>query len=148
MLPFMACSSSSSSTTDPGDGSSHHSTEQTIAATVECTPLYNTLPTTVKVCVTIDNLVDSPRVVDGKIDLWLGGGSPYYNWRFRAVSLAASGTWNQCWNNQVDDLQTLEEKNIVRLTVVDVTPPPYNQPPYPPSGATATDVTWFWGDRP
>ncbi len=147
MLPFVACNSGGS-TTDPGDESHSQEAVQTIDATITCTPLYNTLPTTVNICVTIENLVDSPRTVDGHIDLLLGSGEPLYEWRIRAVALPPLGSWEQCWNNQVLDLQSLEEKNIARLRVVDVTPPPYNQPPYPPSGSTAQDVCFFWGESP
>ncbi len=79
---------------------------------------------------------------------WLGRGDPLYEWRFRAIKLPPNGTWDRCWNNEMTDLQTLEDKNIVRLHVVDVTPPPFNQPPYPPSGYVVEDVCFFWGINP
>jgi hypothetical protein len=120
----------------------------TSAATITCDPQYKLLPTTVKTCVIIENLVNSPRTVDGQIDLLLGGGEVIYEWRFRVVDVEPSGTSYQCWNNQLWDLPSFEEKNIARLRVVDVTPPPYNQPPYPPSGATAEDTCFFWGIGP
>jgi hypothetical protein len=148
VLPVAGCHESSSAT-DPGDGSNHHAEVQTIDAEIDCTPLYNTLPATVKICVDVRNLVDSPRVVDGRIDLWLGqGGSSVDNWRFREVEIEPNGSWQQCWNNHTLDLESLEEKNIARLRVMDVTPPPYNQPPYPPSGFVAEDFCFFWGERP
>jgi hypothetical protein len=148
LLPSTACNSSSSSATDPGDESHSQEAVQTIGATVTCDPQFNTLPATVNICVDIINLVDSPRTVDGRIDVWLGNGDPLYEWRFRAIKLPPNGTWDRCWNNEMTDLQTLKDKNIVRLHVVDVTPPPFNQPPYPPSGYVVEDVCFFWGINP
>jgi hypothetical protein len=147
LFPSVACSSGRSAT-DPGDESGGQEAVQTIDATLTGTPLYDTLPTTVKMCVTIKNLVDCPRTVDGRIDLWLGGGVPLYEWRIQAVEVAPLGTWQRCWTNELMDLQSLEGKNVARLTVVDVTPPPFNQPPYPPAGSTAQDVCFFWGVSP
>lgn len=148
IFPLAACSSSGSST-DPGDGdrSDSQETVQTFDAVITCNPLNNTLPATVKTCVNICNLVDSPRTVDGRIDIWLGGGTPLHEWRFRAVELAPWETWDNCWNNQLQNLQSLEDKNIARLRVVDVTPPPFNQPPYPPSGYVVEDTCFFWSVR-
>lgn len=148
VLPTIACNSGSS-TTDPGGESHSQEAVQTFGATITCDQQYETLPASVKICVCIQNLVDSPRTIDGRIDLWFGGGEvPLYEWRFREVDLAPSGTWDHCWNNQLLDLTSLEEKNIARLRAVDVTPPPYNQPPYPPSGYVVEDVCIFWGSRP
>jgi hypothetical protein len=147
LLTSIACDSSSSST-EPGDRSDSQAVVPTISATVTCDPQNNTLPATIKTCVSIQNLVDSPRIVDGRIDLWLGGGAPLYEWRFQAVELSPMGSWNRCWNNELRDLQSLEDQNIARLTVVDVTPPPFNQPPYPPSGFVVEDTCFFWGIQP
>jgi hypothetical protein len=147
VLLILCCHSSPTSTEDEGQSGSS-STVQTISAAISCTPEYNVLPTSIKTCVTIRNLVDSPRTVDGTIDLLLGSGEPLHSWRVQNVTIEPNGRWDRCWVNEAFDLQSLDGKNIARLLVVDVTPPPYNQPPHPPAGSTAEATCFFWGLQP
>ena len=147
VLLVLSCHSSPTSTEGNGESGSSEAV-QTIAAEISCTPQFNVLPTSIKTCVTIRNLVDSPRTVDGTIDLLLGSGEPLYSWRVQNVVIEPNGRWDRCWVNEAFDLQSLEGKNIARLRAVDVTPPPYNQPPYPPAGSTAEATCFFWGMQP
>jgi len=147
VLLSAGCYSSPTSTETEGRDDSTEAV-QTIEAKIVCTPQVTTLPATVKSCVTITSLVDSPRTVDGRIDLLYGGGMQVQNWRFLAVELDPFSSWDRCWTNEIPDFQSLVDKNIARLRVVDVTPPPYNQPPYPPSGSTAESVCYFWAVLP
>ena len=43
------------------------------------------------------------------------------------------------WNQSLPDLQTLIGSNLFRILAEDVTPAPFNQPPYPASGDSAKD---------
>ena len=147
VLLITACHSSPTSTDDGGESGSSAAV-QTIAAEISCSPEYNALPASIKTCVTIRNLVDSPRTVDGTIDLLLGSGEPLYSWRVQNVTIEPNGQWDRCWVNEAFDLPSLDGKNIARLQVVDVTPPPFNQPPHPPAGSTAEATTFFWGVQP
>jgi hypothetical protein len=52
------------------------------------------------------------------------------------------------WNQSIPALATLIGTNMFTLSAADVTPAPYNQPPYPASGDVASDVCSVVGIAP
>ena len=54
---------------------------------------------------------------------------------------AAPGeVFSTSWNQNLPGLTTLVGDNVFTIISEDVTPAPYNQPPFAPSGDTATDA--------
>ena len=66
------------------------------------------------------------------------GGGYFPNWRAGYTNIAAGSSYISSWNQNIPALGMLIGDNIFSLAVEDVTPSPYNQPPYPPSGDTGT----------
>jgi hypothetical protein len=52
------------------------------------------------------------------------------------------------WNQNLPALSSLVGDNTFELVAEDVTPSPYNQPPYPPAGDTDTDICTATGIAP
>ena len=73
------------------------------------------------------------------INIVVGNGTPYTNWRTGWTNLDPGETYSTIWNQNLPALGTLVGNNVFTLIGEDVTPPPYNQPPYAASGDTAID---------
>jgi len=109
----------------------------TITVSITCNPSSGTLPFTTQMTVTLQNLYpDQIRRVAGRINLLLANDSYISNWRAGYTNIAGGETYTSCWNTSLPTLGSLVGENTFRLTAEDVTPAPYNQPPYPPSGST------------
>jgi len=81
------------------------------------------------------NLYDEQiRRLAGRIDVTLGNGTFYANWRNGFTNLTPQSAHTIQWNQFFPPLPSVAGHNIFTLTVEDVTPSPYNQPPYPAAG--------------
>ncbi len=80
--------------------------------------------------------------------LALAGGGFYSNWRAGFTNVAAGDRYISFWNQSIPALGTLVGDNIFTLVCEDVTPAPYNQPPYPPAGDAATATCAVTGIAP
>jgi glucose/arabinose dehydrogenase len=115
-------------------------TAATVAATLDCQPASGTVPFSTVMSVSLDNLYPGQaRRIAGRIDAALGGGASYSNWRSGFTNVAAGGSYLASWNQQFPALAPLLGTNSFQLLAEDVTPAPYNQPPYPPAGDSASD---------
>jgi hypothetical protein len=112
--------------------------EETVAAAITCLPGSGTLPFASWFQVQIDNLTGNFRQVGARMDVMLGNGTGYSNWRAGNTVLAAGENFTTSWNQQFPALTALVGDNVFTLVLEDVTPVPYNQPPYAPSGDTDT----------
>lgn len=68
----------------------------------------------------------------------LADGSSVTGWRAGWSNVAAGGQFLAGWDQDIPALSSLAGINTFTLTTVDVTPAPWNQPPYPASGDEAT----------
>ncbi len=75
-------------------------------------------------------------------------GGFYSNWKAGHTVLDAAETMDITWNQVIPALQPVLGDNLFTLVAEDITPAPYNQPPYPPSGDTATDGAMVTGFVP
>lgn len=76
-------------------------------------------------------------------------GGPYYpNWRTGTATITPDVDTLEIWNMVLPDSWSMVGENQLLLRLVDITPPPYNLPPYQPSGGTATDTFIFTGIEP
>ncbi len=121
----------------------------TIAAGLTCLPSSGTLPFGTTMTVTLDNLyTGQSRRISGRLDAALAGGQSYTSWRAGFTNVAAGGSFVTSWNQNLPALGTLVGSNVFSLVAEDVTPAPYNQPPYPPAGDTAGDACTVTGAAP
>jgi hypothetical protein len=73
-------------------------------------------------------------------------GGPYYpNWRTGTATITPDVDTLEIWNMVLPDSWSMVGENQLLLRLVDITPPPYNLPPYQPSGGTAIDTFIFTG---
>jgi len=76
--------------------------------------------------------------IAGGINVEIANGNNYGNWRAGWTNVAAGDSFVTSWQQTIPALGSAIGTNICTLEAVDVTPTPYNQPPYPPSGDSAT----------
>jgi len=108
----------------------------TVETSFACTPDNGTLPFASQFCVGLINLTDENRRVAAAIDVLLPNATQYPNWRAGWTNLSPSESYNSCWNQNFPGLGTLVGLTTFTLTGMDVTPAPYNQPPFASSGDT------------
>ncbi len=121
----------------------------TVAAGLTCQPASGTLPFATTMTAVLDNLyAQQVRRIAGRIDLDLAGGQHYSNWRSGWTNIDAGGSYATSWNQALPALGRLVGPNDFRFLAADVTPSPYNQPPYPPAGDTDTASCTVTGIAP
>jgi len=120
----------------------------TVQVAIGANPTSGQLPFTTQMAVTLTNLTTENRRAAGRIDMVIGNGTPYTNWRAGWTNLSASESFNTFWNQSLPGLGSLVGDNIFTITGVDVTPAPYNQPPFSPSGDTDTDAVTITATAP
>lgn len=111
---------------------------ETLSVGFTAVPQSGTVPFTSSLQVTLANLSTENRRAAGRIDILPASGGPITNWRAGWTNLAPLEVFTTGWNQAFPALATLIGSNLFTLTGTDVTPPPWNQPPYAPSGSTDT----------
>ncbi len=113
----------------------------TIGASYICSPSVGTVPFVSNMAVSLTNFYPmQTRRVAARIDVTLANGAFYPSWRAGYTNLTAGATFNTSWNQNFPAVASVIGNNIFQLFAEDVTPAPYNQCPYPPSGDTATST--------
>jgi len=112
-----------------------------LSATLVTTPASGTLPLTVNFAMTAGNNTPYHRQLAFRLDTVLAGGLTITNHRAGYTNMGPFEWFEDGVNMTMPVLQSLNGVNTFTLNVQDVTPVPYNQPPYPPAGATDTHVT-------
>jgi len=121
--------------------------EGTVAADIVCSPPAGTLPFDATAMVELKNRCPaSPRRLAARLDMYLANGRYYANWRVDVLTLAAGERQSGRWTLDLPDIPAFQGTSTGVLVVQDVTPEPYNQPPYPPSGDTVTDTFTVTGE--
>lgn len=80
------------------------------------------------------------RTMAGHLDVYLAQGQFYSNWRSGYANLGPGETYGTGWLTTIPALGSVIGDNLFILYTEDVTPPPFNLPPYPPSGDTCEIV--------
>ncbi len=119
---------------DPVDMGYHYALLDTVSADLGCVPDSGVLPFAVQLSVTLGNVVDYDRTIAGRINLTLAGGATYQSWRAGYTNLGPNEMFVTTWMQTLPALGSLVGGNVFVLHAEDVTPPPFNQPPFPPSG--------------
>jgi hypothetical protein len=115
----------------------HYPALNPLAAWFSCQPSSGTLPFSTRIALGIDNqMAGEFRQVAGWINVLLGNGTFYTNWRAGHLVLAPGESYARAWSQQIPGVSAVIGNNRFTFAVADVTPAPYNQPPYSPSGST------------
>ena len=115
-------------------------TSSTVSASLTCLPSTGTLPFSTQLTATLTNNYSGQlRRLAARINFTLASGGYFANWRAGYTNVAAGGSFVMAWNQNLPALGTLVGDNLFELVAADVTPAPYNQPPYPAAGDTDTD---------
>jgi hypothetical protein len=120
----------------------------TVTAALNCLPDSGQLPFSFTFQAQLGNPTAETRRVAGRVGLTTGGGSQFANWRSGFTNLTAGDSHIASWTQNLPALATLEGANVFTLLVEDVTPAPYNQPPYLPSADTDTAQCTVTGTAP
>ncbi len=121
----------------------------TIGAEFSCVPSSGTVPFSTQMTVTLANLYTGERRrIAGRIDITLAGGYSFPSWRTGYANVAAGGGYTTAWVTDIPAIGSVVGDNTFQLFVEDVTPSPFNQPPYPPAGDTANAACTVTGVAP
>jgi parallel beta-helix repeat protein len=107
---------------------------KTLDCSLNCTPGRETPPFTWRISVGLQNLRPGPRRAAGRADLHFADGGTWTGWRSGFYNLMGQDREYISWSVDVPALPSLLGQLRIDLTVADVTPAPWNQPPYAPSG--------------
>lgn len=115
----------------------HYPALNPVSAWLSCQPSSGTLPFNTLIGLGLDNMLASEyRQVAGWLDVLLGDGTTYPNWRAGYLVLEPDESFSFSWSLQIPGVPAVVGNNTFTLVAADVTPAPYNQPPYSPSGST------------
>lgn len=123
-----------------GYGTTGSLATDTIQATISASPTSGVVPFSTQFTAELTNLLATEqRRVYGRIDVISGSGASYGNWRSGWTNLSGGEVYTAVWSQGIPALSSLLGDNLFTVHGVDVTPAPYNQPPYSPSGDTDSD---------
>jgi len=109
----------------------------TISAGFDCTPSSGVLPFPLQFTVMLNNEYgDQARRVAGQINAHLANGLFYPGWRAGYTNIDSSTSFVSTFTIDLPNLASVIGDNVFTLAAEDVTPAPYNQPPYMPAGDT------------
>jgi hypothetical protein len=112
---------------------------QTVDALFTCVPDVGVVPFPTTMSVSLTNLyTGQTRRIAGRIDVTLANGTGYSSWRAGFTNVAGGASYVTSWVQNFPALGSLIGNNEFTLNAADVTPTPYNLPPYPPAGETDT----------
>jgi hypothetical protein len=121
---------------------------ETVSASLGCTPTSGTLPFTFNINCGLTNLVNENRRAAARLAVTTAGGSHYPNYRGGVTNLSPYEVFNAGWNQNLPGVGSVLGDNIFQLVAEDVTPAPYNQPPFQPAGDTDTASCTVTGNAP
>lgn len=120
-----------------------------ISAELNCVPSSGTLPFITSIKATLGHGdYNRYRRIAGRLNVTIASGSSFSSWRAGFTNTTAADPFVIQWLQNIPAAGTLMGDNIFTLVAEDVTPAPYNQPPYPPSADTATASCTVTGIAP
>ena len=111
-----------------------HQTFMTIDCEYTVTPLSGTVPFQTVHQITLTNVQLWTRRIAGQIAVTIGNGTYISPWKAGYTNVSPGSSYTTQFPVNIPALGTVIGSNIFALSAEDVTPAPYNQPPYPPSG--------------
>ncbi len=127
----------------------HYPARSSVDASLTCNPESGTLPFGCQMMLSLSNRYpDTARRLAARIRVDLAGGPSYSSWRAGFTNIAGGGTYPANWVQNIPALPNLLGISVFTLAAEDVSPAPYNQPPYLPSGDTGSAVCQVTGTAP
>ncbi len=120
----------------------------TVDASLSCLPAGETVPFSSAFTVTLSNSTPFVRVAAARIDVAMAGGRFISHWRAGFTNVAADSSFQTNWSTTIPALGLVIGVNLFCLAARDVTPAPYNQPPYLPAGDTSMATCTVTGIAP
>ncbi len=121
----------------------------TCSAGLGCLPAAGTLPFETRMTATlINHYAGCSRRIAARIDILLAGGQPVSRWRAGFANVMPDSSLQAGWATTLPALGTLAGENRFTIVAEDVTPYPYNAPPYPRAGDTGTGHCTVTGVAP
>jgi predicted outer membrane repeat protein len=122
----------------------------TLWSRVATVPRTVILPQPVQFWISIKPKANPPvqRTAAVTLDLLTANGISYRNWRTGTATIYSDQNFWDVWVQRLPYEPHLTGENTLLLRVEDVTAPPYNQPPYQPSGGWSTDTFILTGIAP
>jgi len=118
----------------------------TVVPAIDCTPEELTLPNSSTFTVSLTNTyLGQTRRMAARININLASGASVSNWRGGYTNIAAGASYVTTWNQNFPALGSLVGDNEFVLVAEDVTPAPFNQPPYPPAGDADSHICTVTG---
>ncbi len=122
---------------------------ETVSVQLACVPSSGTLPFSSSFTATLTNIAAGEnRRVAARLDVTTAGGQSFPGWRAGWSNLADGESFVASWTQQFPALGSLVGVNSFLLRAVDVTPPPYNQPPWLPASDSDTGQCTVTGTAP
>jgi len=126
------------------------------AGTIDCaytiTPLVGTVPFQMIHRADLTNILSGgsalTRRVSARITVTLGNGDFINPWKSGFVNILPGVNFVSQWPLNFPAIGTVIGNNTFTMTAMDVTPSPFNQPPYPPSGQTCTETNVVVANAP
>lgn len=109
-----------------------------VVTEIRCSQTSGTAPFTPNFSMTMANNSEDYRKLAFRLDTLLASGYFIASHRTGYTNVAPYGRFETSVNMTLPALQSLNGDNLFTLFTEDVTPAPYNQPPFPPSGARDT----------
>jgi hypothetical protein len=121
----------------------------TVECSLTCTPPGGTVPFTTNMVAELTNTYTGQvRRMAARINVALASGATFSNWRGGYTNIAAGDTFSASWSQNIPAVGSVIGTNLFTMEAEDITPAPYNQPPHPMSGDTASDVCSVVGIAP
>jgi hypothetical protein len=119
-----------------------------VSADLTCLPETGTVPFAVTLTCTLTNKYSGfVRRIAGHVDVTLANGDHYSYYRAGYTNVHPTGSTVVSWVQYLSGSPFIGT-NAAHLVVEDVTPSPYNLPPYPPAGDTDMDSCTVIGIAP
>ena len=114
------------------------------------TPPSGMLPVNVRCWLLLRQATNPPstRVAAVNMGLRTAGGQYFQNWRSGELTVSPGQDTLEVWTQVLPNRWSFAGENLFLTRVVDITPPPYNLPPYQASGGSAIDTFTFTGIEP
>jgi len=110
----------------------------TLITGLDCNPRTITLPGSARMSAGVANASYSRREIAARLDAQLPDGTIVENLAFSHRVFEAGETYQASWIKPLPNIDRLDGIVTFQLYALDVTPAPWNQPPYPPSGDSDT----------
>ncbi len=122
------------------------SSADTMHTIIDCVPESGTLPYAVQLWPQLCNDNWFTRRLHAKLNVTLASGTTYSNWRAGATNVSPGSCYNTPFGVNLPNLESLHGVNTFTIIGTDITAPPFNQPPYSPSGDTDSDFCTTTGN--